>query len=206
MATLDLREVPGFSRLNLDYVHNFDGLSSYYARNPRLDDEYTALAGVCGDRDYRRADLRAVLAAQQATWDAPAAVRERIDELCRPDGLAVCTGQQTGLFGGPLFGVYKALTAIALAARLQQNLRRPVVPLFWMASEDHDVAEADHVHVPDRSANLVQIRHTAWPSPDGFMPANLQLGPAIRDTLEHLRTLLPLKEFSDAVYDALARA
>ena len=115
-------------------------------------------------------------------------------------------GQQTGLFGGPLFTVYKALTAIALADRLQQELRRPVVPLFWMASEDHDVPEADHVHVADRRGNLMQVRHTAWQSPDGFMPANLQLGPAIRETLDHLRTLLPVTEFSDAVYDALARA
>ena len=206
MATLDLREVPGFSSLILDYVHDFGRLSSYYARNPRRDDEYATLAGLCGDRDYRRADLRATLLAQQAAWDAPAAVRQRIDELCRPDGLAVCTGQQTGLFGGPLFTVYKALTAIALAERLRQSLRRPVVPLFWMASEDHDVAEADHVHVADRNANLAQVRHTAWQSPDGFMPANLQLGPAIRETLDRLRTLLPVTEFSDAVYDALARA
>ena len=206
MATLDLREVPGFSSLILDYVHNFGRLSSYYARNPRLDGEYATLAGLCGDRDYRRADLHAMLLAQQAAWGAPAAARQRIDELCRPDGLAVCTGQQTGLFGGPLFTVYKALTAIALADRLQQDLRRPVVPLFWMASEDHDVPEADHVHVADRSGSLVQVRHTAWQSPDGFMPANLQLGPAIRETLDRLRTLLPVTEFSDAVYDALARA
>ena len=85
-------------------------------------------------------------------------------------------------------------------------LRRPVVPLFWMASEDHDVPEADHVHVADRGGNLVRVRHTAWQSPDGFMPANLRLGPAIQETLEHLRTLLPVTEFSDAVYDALARA
>jgi len=206
MATLDLHEVPGFSSLILDYVHNFGRLSSYYARNPRIDGEYATIAGLCGDRDYRRADLRAMLLAQQAAWDAPAAARQRIDELCRPDGLAVCTGQQTGLFGGPLFTVYKALTAIALADRLQQELRCPVVPLFWMASEDHDVPEADHVHVADRRGNLVQVRHTAWQSPDGFMPANLQLGPAIRETLDHLRTLLPVTEFSDAVYDALARA
>ena len=72
MATLDFREVPGFSSLILDYVHNFGRLSSYYARNPRLDGEYTTLAGPCGDRDYRRADLRAMLLAQQAAWGAPA--------------------------------------------------------------------------------------------------------------------------------------
>ena len=59
-----------------------------------LDDEYATGAGLCGDRDYRRADLRAMLLAQQAAWGAPAAARQRIDELCRPDGLAVCTGSR----------------------------------------------------------------------------------------------------------------
>ncbi len=206
MATLDVRDVPGFSSLVRDYVHDFGRLSAYYARNPHLDSEYATLAGLCGDRDYRRADLRAALAAQQAAWDAPAAARQRIDELCRPEGLAVCTGQQTGLFGGPLFTVYKALTAVAWAAHLRQALRRPVVPLFWMASEDHDVPEADHVDLADRAGRLVQVRHTDWQSPDGFMPANLRLGPAIRDTLERLRTLLPATEFSGAVSEALARA
>jgi len=206
MAALDVREVPGFSSLVREYVHDFGHLSSYYARNPRVDSEYATLAGLCGDRDYRRADLRAMLLAQQAAWDAPPVVRQRIDELCTPRGLAVCTGQQTGLFGGPLFTVYKALTTVALADRLQQTLRCPVVPLFWMASEDHDVAEADHVHVADRSGALIQVRHTAWRSSDGFMPANLRLGPAIQETLERLRTLLPVTEFSDAVYDALVRA
>jgi bacillithiol biosynthesis cysteine-adding enzyme BshC len=206
MASLDVREVPGFSSLIREYVHDFGRLSPYYARNPHLDGEYAALAGLCGERDYRRADLRGALLAQQAAWSAPPVVRARIDELCGPDGLAVCTGQQTGLFGGPLFTAYKALTAIAWAGHLQERLRRPVVPLFWMASEDHDVAEADHVHVADRSGELVQVRHAAWHTPGGFMPANLQLGPAISETLERLRTFLPTTEFSNAVYEALAQA
>jgi bacillithiol biosynthesis cysteine-adding enzyme BshC len=206
MTSLDLREVPGLSSLIREYVHDFGRLSPYYARNPRLDSEYATLAGLCGERDYRRADLRAALLAQQTAWNAPAAVRARIHELCHPDGLAVCTGQQTGLVGGPLFTVYKALTAIAWARHLQERLRRPVVPVFWMASEDHDVAEADHVHVVDRSGELVQVRHAAWHTPGGFMPANLQLGPAIGETLERLRTFLPTTEFSNAVYEALAQA
>src|SRR5512147_227852 len=124
MASLDVREVPGFSSLIREYVHDFSRLSAYYARDPRLDGEYATLAGLCDERDYRRAELRTALLAQQAAWGAPAAVRARIDELCSPAGLAVCTGQQTGLFGGPLFTVYKALTAIAWAGRLQQRLQR----------------------------------------------------------------------------------
>ncbi len=206
MVHLDVRNVPGTTSLVRDYVHDFDRLSAYYARNPRLPGEYVALAEACSARDYRRSDLRAALTAQQAAWDAPPAARQRIDELCSAQGLAVCTGQQTGLFGGPLYTLYKALTTVAWAAHLQNSLHRPVVPIFWMASEDHDVAEADHVHLADRTGKLTQIRHTAWESPDGFMPANLRLGPRIQETLEQIRSILPATEYSEALYDALARS
>ena len=207
MTRLDIKDMPGCSPLVRDYVHHFDRVSSFFAQNPHANGTYAALAKVCSEREYRRAELRDVLLAQQAAWGAPPIARRRIDELCTPQGLAVLTGQQTGLFGGPLFTLYKALTAVALAADLERALHRPVVPLFWMASEDHDVAEADHVQVLDRSGNLVQIRHTAWGEPPGgFMPANLRLGPAIQDTLARLWESLPATEFSGPLRDALAQA
>ena len=206
MANLDLRDVPGFSALVRDYVHDFGRLARYYARNPHTEDQYRTLADLCDSRDYRRAELRAVLLAQHGTWDSPPTAHRRIDDLCSPGGLAVCTGQQTGLFGGPLFTLYKALTAVVLASRLEGALCRPVVPVFWMASEDHDVAEADHVYLADRGGNLAQVRHAAWASPGGFMPANLRLGPAIDDTLKRVRDALPATEFTDALHEALVRA
>jgi bacillithiol biosynthesis cysteine-adding enzyme BshC len=207
MTRLDIREMPGCSPLVRDYVHHFDRVSSFFAQNPHASGTYAAQAEICAQREYRRAELRAALLTQQAAWGAPPIARQRIDELCTPRGLAVITGQQTGLFGGPLFTLYKALTVVALAAELERALDRPVVPLFWMASEDHDVAEADHVQMLDRSGTLVQIRHTAWGEPPGgFMPANLRLGPAIHDTLTRVGELLPATEFTDALRDALAQA
>ncbi len=206
MIHLDVRDVPGFSSLIREYIHEFPRVAAFYARDPRLDAEYEALAAQCESRAYRRGDVCAALSAQQAAWEAPPAVRQRIADLGHPRSMAVCTGQQTGLFGGPLFTLYKALTTIALAARLQEALRRPVVPLFWMASEDHDVAEADHVHLMDRAGNLTQLQHVVWESPSGYMPANLRLGPAIRETLERLRSLLPATEFSEALHDTLRHA
>lgn len=206
MTRLDVRDVPGFSVLARDYVHQFPRLAAFYARDPRCDAEYERVAAECESREYRRDALCRALSARHAAWGGPSAGRGRIADLGHPRALAVCTGQQAGLFGGPLFTVYKALTTVALAARLEEALRRPVVPLFWIASEDHDVAEADHVHLADRAGNLTQLRHVAWGSPDGYMPANLCLGPAIRETLEHLRGLLPVTEFSEALHDALAYA
>src|SRR5690606_545527 len=86
-----------------------------------------------------------------------AAAAEHLERVVAEGGLFVTTGQQAGLFGGPLFTVYKALTAVALARTLENELRRPVAPLFWIASEDHDWAEVNHVRVLDPSNALHTI-------------------------------------------------
>jgi len=69
------------------------------------------------------------------------------------------TGQQTGLFGGPLYTAYKALTAVRRARYFSQSLGIPVVPVFWLAADDHDLAEVDHTVLPDRDGRPVTFRY-----------------------------------------------
>ena len=66
----------------------------------------------------------------------------QLQRLRQPGALAVTTGQQPGLFTGPLYTVHKALSAAALARVLEARWNRPVVPVFWLAGDDHDFAEA----------------------------------------------------------------
>ncbi len=203
---LDLRQLPGTSSLVRDYIHAFQRVASFYAWNPQVRGAYADRARQCETHPYHRSELSDVLRRQNELWGAPPIVRQRIEELGQPGTVAVVTGQQTGLFGGPLFTLYKAVTAVQLAARLQTELRRPVIPVFWMASEDHDVAEADHIHLLDRAGTLVTLRHTPWGSPTGFMPANLRLGPAILETLDRAWDLLPPTEFVPVLRETLAEA
>jgi bacillithiol biosynthesis cysteine-adding enzyme BshC len=74
----------------------------------------------------------------------PQAVQASLDRLHEPGAVAVTTGQQPGLFTGPLYTVFKALSAVALARELEAAWRRPVVPVFWLATDDHDFAESNH--------------------------------------------------------------
>mgnify|MGYP001132242413 CR=1 FL=1 len=203
---LDIRQLPSTSSLLRDYVHAFPRLAPFFAGNPQAPGAYAEHARQRDLRSYRRRELGDVLQTQNACWGAPAVVHQRIEELGQPRAVAVVTGQQTGLFGGPLFTLYKALTAIGLAARLGQELERPVIPVFWMVSEDHDVAEADHIHLLDRTGALVGVRHTSWGSPDGFMPANLLLGPDVQKTLDRVWELIPSTEFTPPLHEALAHA
>lgn len=105
-----------------------------------------------------RASLVEALRAFHAHIGASAAQNRALERLAQPDALAVVTGQQAGLFTGPLYSVAKALTAIGVARELERRLERPVVPVFWIASEDHDAEEVNHAYVVDRLAEVARIQ------------------------------------------------
>lgn len=88
------------------------------------------------------------LAAQQAVLPASPARQEHLDALGQPGTLAVVSGQQLGLYLGPLYTFYKAASAISLAASLSVELGRKVVPIFWLQTEDHDFDEIRACHLP----------------------------------------------------------
>jgi len=137
-------EIPHTSALFSDFQYHFDKVARFYPHNPHDARAYTSAAKQLAYPDDRRASL---VAALRAGNDETAS----LDLLARPGTVAVVTGQQVGLFSGPAYTIYKALTAVRLAARLtEQGI--PAVPMFWLATEDHDVAEVNHTSVfgPDQ--------------------------------------------------------
>ncbi|MEK7485156.1 MAG: bacillithiol biosynthesis cysteine-adding enzyme BshC [Planctomycetota bacterium] len=84
----------------------------------------------------------------QSLGASPASL-QNAERLRNPQSLVVCTGQQCGFFTGPLLTIYKTITAIQLAQKLEQQLNVPVIPLFWNPSEDHDFPEINHLYLPE---------------------------------------------------------
>ena len=82
--------------------------------------------------------------------NAPSRVMENIDALLDEDTYVVVSGQQPGIFGGSLYTIYKALSAIIICNRLSGGGRR-FIPLFWNASEDHDLSEVEHIYLMDKN-------------------------------------------------------
>ena len=110
-------------------------------------------------------------------------------------GFVVTTGQQPGLFGGPLYALYKGLTAAALASRLEAATGRPVLPVFWIASEDHDWEEVRTAHVLDVGNRL---REVALPDggPNPHRPIHrIRAGLEMAEALGHFLTLMPETDF-----------
>src|SRR5215472_14617267 len=114
------------------------------------------------------------------------------DRLANGEVLVVTTGQQPGLFTGPLYTVHKALSAVALAARLERERHVPVVPVFWVAGDDADFAEANHaafLNTTGEAARIV-LRERAADAPS--VPSYREpCGPETAAALEQLRAGTP---------------
>ena len=127
----------------------------------------------------------------------------QIEKIVRDRAGAVVTGQQVGLFSGPLYTIYKALTAVKLAADLSRRGRGSFVPVFWLASDDHDLAEIDHIGLLDKDNRLEEVR-CPMPSPEGKFPAsNLVLPPDILDCVRQLEELTLDTEFKADIISQL---
>jgi len=114
------------------------------------------------------------------------------DRLAAGDVLAITTGQQPALFTGPLYTIYKALSAVALAQRIERERGVPVVPVFWVAGDDHDFAEANHATVLGRDGELVKILLRERPHEAPQLPLFRELlGPEVRTALDALDAALP---------------
>jgi bacillithiol biosynthesis cysteine-adding enzyme BshC len=127
-------------------------------------------------------------------------------KLARPDVLVVTSGQQPGLFTGPLYTVHKALSARALALALEARWSRPVVPVFWVAADDHDYAEAATVHWLAADGSLIE---GALPprAPDAPLTPLYRepLPPEVSELLDRLETSLPAGPPRDATLAWLRR-
>src|SRR5258708_1193078 len=134
-------ELPHQTLLYSTYLSNFPRVSEFYVHPPDLNGISLAAKEVHLE-DSTRHDVVTVLRKQNSAFGGGAETNRNLDRLAS-GAFAVVTGQQVGLLGGPAFSVYKALTAIRLAKELTASGTN-AVPVFWLATEDHDLAEVDH--------------------------------------------------------------
>ena len=140
-------QLPGATRLYTSFLSDFSAVSDFYHHPPNYEGIRAAARDVKLDETVRRAVVE-VLRGQNKTFGGDEATARNLGRL-RDGAVAVVTGQQVGLFGGPAYSVYKALTAVHVARELTEQ-GMDAVPVFWLATEDHDLAEVNHVFFPKR--------------------------------------------------------
>lgn len=188
-------DLPNTSKLFADLVYHFERVQDLYPWAPNnLNDIAAAAAQVSLPDDRRAAMIRAIRPLNDGN---PA-----LDKLALPGTVAVVTGQQAGLFSGPAYSVYKALTAIRIAADLEAR-GVPAVPVFWVATEDHDFAEIDHVWVFGGDHHPTRLKVT---EPEHQGPRPVGGVPLVDIPLEQLRQVLSGLPFGEEAYELVARA
>jgi bacillithiol biosynthesis cysteine-adding enzyme BshC len=148
---LPLEQTRRFSPLVLDYLEQKEFIDSFFSHAPKLDSISDALGQRADFPASNRAALCEVLKDQYAEIGAKHSGLESIERLKDPMTFTVTTGQQLVLGSGPLLVIYKALQAVRLAAHIQAQFPgHHILPIFWLASEDHDFDEVDHFYFSDR--------------------------------------------------------
>jgi bacillithiol biosynthesis cysteine-adding enzyme BshC len=182
--------VPHASKLLQDYLYHFDDVAGFYAGPPFDSASYESLAEKLRGFLPDRKPLLEILRRQNQAFGSGEGAFANIERLGDPGTFAVVTGQQVGLFSGPAFTLYKALTAVRLAQSLsQQGL--PAVPVFWLATEDHDLEEVAQTAVLDDEYASVEL-HEAGERPAPRSPVGfVKLTEDITATLHRLETVLP---------------
>lgn len=202
---LEFSSVPGTTALFRDYLSSFSRVMEFYPADPRRLMEELDPDRVLGGRNFSRQRVAEILQVQNQKLGCGPQTLAHIQLLKCPDTLVVITGQQVGLFTGPLFAIYKASTVLQLTRQLSQRFPFQFIPLFWMASDDHDYAEVDHVAILDQTNRLVTLQHPGNHSP-GLPVGPLELGPEIEPLLTKLDQTLPRSEFKAQVMELVKAA
>jgi bacillithiol biosynthesis cysteine-adding enzyme BshC len=204
-ATIDVRRFPWVRPLVGAYANDFTSVAPLYAGNPVDPSAWRNAIGRVQRAPRDRAALAALVEAQLERRQAPQAAREAASLLAHPDSVAVVTGQQAGLFGGPLYTLLKAINTLQLAARVRSESGTPAVAVFWIDEEDHDWNEIRTAHVLDADFAL---REATVPDVEGAGTrpiATLVLDEGINDALEQLDAALAPSEFKGEVMAELRR-
>ncbi len=201
---LPFTQIPHTTRLFLDYLSYAPSVHGFYPRSLIFSEWVKEESQRVAYDAARRSKVSEILERQNRAWGASPKALANIDRF-RRGALAAVTGQQVGLFGGPLFSIFKALTAVKLA---EQATAAGVdcVPVFWLATEDHDLAEVNHVSLlsehglpePFAVESHAFQSNAVTDAPVG----TIEFGPEINTVVERAASLLGDSEVSTWLREA----
>jgi bacillithiol synthase len=203
--SLSFEKVPHQSRLFLDYQQNPLSLLKYY---PNIVESHTQISTkipqVLENYKVDRNVLCDVLEEANRGNGACEKTFENIKLLRDDDCVAVVSGQQAGLFTGPLYTIYKALSAIKLTECLRGRGFK-AVPVFWIATEDHDFLEVSNTFFIDKSGDLAELRNEPKRCYENLPVGYVKNDASISGTIAELFDGLPHTEFTDELREMIEK-
>jgi bacillithiol biosynthesis cysteine-adding enzyme BshC len=193
---LPYSQVPQLAKTDVAYATHDQRLLPFMQYPPTLDAFTQALADR-KDRDYPRADLVTVLTEQYRNLPVQTAVQDNISALAAADTFTITTAHQPALFLGPLYFLYKAMTAIVMAEDVQKQSGKRIVPVFVLGSEDHDLDELNHIQLFNKRLD--------WQPGESGAVGSMGTG-SIAPILEELKTILGDSGPAAKLFDRVSRA
>jgi bacillithiol biosynthesis cysteine-adding enzyme BshC len=206
VKALPFERLPHQTRLFLDYLRDPLALRRFYPNAVRFHHELAGRAPeVLAAHKTDRTALCDALEDMNSAWGAGPETLANISRLREADCVAVVSGQQAGLFTGPLYTIYKALSAVKLAGCLTQR-GTPAVPVFWIATEDHDFEEVASAEFIGCDCRLASVSASNAMHREGEPVGLVKLDESIEETVTRLLDVLPRTEFTPDIESLLRDA
>lgn len=206
IETVPFSKIPQQSQLFLDYLKDPLALRKFYPSAVRFHHELPArVPEVLSNYKTDRNVLCDALKDMNERWGAAEKTLGNIELLRDEDSVAVVSGQQAGLFTGPLYTIYKAISAVKLAGCLTQRNTK-AVPVFWIATEDHDFPEVASAEIIARDCRLSSVAAQADLHTEGLPVGRVRLDENTSSLLDQLFELLPASEFTDDLQTLLRQS
>jgi len=203
---IEIRRFPWIKRLASDYAFDYPRVAEFFAGNPADPAAWGGAIARAQRHPRDRERIAEIVLAQQRRRGAPPDALAAAARLRDPLSVAIVTGQQAGLFGGPLFTLLKAITTIRLAGRTATEHRVPTVAVFWIDAEDHDWDEVRACGALNADLELVRLALGQPPGAGEGPVARVRLDDSIQSAVDLLAATLPPTEFTPGLLDGVRAA
>lgn len=200
--SISFRRLPEVNPIFIDYVEDFERLRSYFQEDYRQ--PVRSWESLKDFSNTVKEDLVEGLLGDAERWKYHRNAVENIKKLRNADTLAVITGQQAGLFGGPLYTYYKALSAVVWARRIHEQTGRPTIPVFWMETSDHDFFEINYIRLLDLDGEEVTLSLTNPPEEKRRVVGSITFNGEIEQLIHRLWNLLPANTYRGPLLEFLS--
>ncbi|MCM2590318.1 bacillithiol biosynthesis cysteine-adding enzyme BshC [Rossellomorea marisflavi] len=198
---LESLDIPAINQFASKYMKQEEPVTSFFHYNINEQDVFSRRLEDLEEREFPREGLVTCIASYMASLPSSDAVETSLEKL-KNDAVAVVAGQQAGLLTGPLYTIHKIVSVIRLAREQEQKLNHPVVPVFWIAGEDHDYQEVNHIFLEQDG----KIKKNGYPEQvvDKRMTSDVEYDPAVmKNWISSILKVLGETEFTAGLADEM---
>ncbi|MEX0823361.1 MAG: bacillithiol biosynthesis cysteine-adding enzyme BshC [Balneolaceae bacterium] len=189
-----------FTSLFKNYIQQQDDILQFFSCNPLSDHDLDNKINSFEFKGDRSLTVK-LLSEYNQQFDAPPQTLNNIEKLADNNTLAVVTGQQLTLYGGPLFTIYKILRTITLSSEWEKKYNRKIIPVFWLADEDHDVEEISKIGIPQTDELEELLFNTS--SDKSLMAADIILNSSFDEFRSQVKNALSETDFTPDLWKIL---